>query len=43
MQETVRQKTVVEETPHVPVEEYPAEDAVDDSDDDDDDLEALFG
>ena len=36
-------EAVVEETPHVPVEEYPAEDAVDGSDDDDDDLEALFG
>ena len=34
---------VVEETPHVPVEEYPAEDVADDSDDDDDDIEALFG
>jgi len=34
---------VVEETPHVPVEEYPAEDEADDSDDEDDDLEALFG
>ena len=40
--ETVTEK-VVEETPHVPVEEYPAEDAGDDSDDDDDDIEALFG
>jgi len=37
------EEAVVEETPHVPVEEYPAEDAVDGSDDDDDDLEALFG
>lgn len=34
---------VAEETPHVPVEEYPAEDEADDSDDEDDDLEALFG
>ncbi len=34
---------VVEEAPHVPVEEYPAEDEGDDNDDDDDDLEALFG
>jgi len=34
---------VVEEAPHVPVEEYPAEDEGDDNDHDDDDLEALFG
>ncbi|MCP2503817.1 MAG: translation initiation factor eIF-1A [Candidatus Poseidoniaceae archaeon] len=34
---------VVEEAPHVPVEEYPAEDEGDDNDDGDDDLEALFG
>ena len=40
--ETAPEK-VVEETPHVPVEEYPAEDVAGDSDDDDDDLEALFG
>ena len=32
-----------EEVPHVPVEEYPAEDDTDDDDDDDEDLEALFG
>jgi len=36
-------EAVVEEVPHVPVEEYPAEDVGDESDDDDDDLEALFG
>lgn len=41
-EETVVEE-VVEEVPHVPVEEYPAEDEVDDDDDDDDDLEALFG
>jgi translation initiation factor 1A len=34
---------VVAEVPHVPVEEYPAEDEGGESDDDDDDLEALFG
>ena len=32
-----------EEVPHVPVEEYPAEDDTEDDDDDDEDLEALFG
>ena len=32
-----------EETPHVPVEEYPDEEQGDDSDDDDEDLESLFG
>ena len=32
-----------EEVPHIPVEEYPAEDDDDDDDDDDEDLEALFG
>ena len=41
-EETVAEE-VVEEVPHVPVEEYPAEDDGDESDDDDDDLEALFG
>jgi len=41
--EDTSEETVVEEVPHVPVEEYPAEDEVDDDDDDDDDLEALFG
>ena len=41
-EETVADE-VVEETPHVPVEEYPAEDDGAESDDDDDDLEALFG
>ncbi len=41
-EETVAEE-VVEEVPHVPVEEYPAEDEGDESDDDDDDLEALFG
>ena len=45
-EETVAEEVteeVVEEVPHVPVEEYPAEDDGDESDDDDDDLEALFG
>ena len=45
-EETVAEEVteeVVEEVPHVPVEEYPAEDEGDESDDDDDDLEALFG
>ena len=41
-EETVAEE-VTEEVPHVPVEEYPAEDDGDESDDDDDDLEALFG
>ena len=41
--EEVVPEEVVEEAPHVPVEEYPAEDEGDDNDDDDDDLEALFG
>ncbi len=34
---------VVDETPHVPVEEYPDEDEGDDNDGDDEDLESLFG
>lgn len=34
---------VEEETPHIPVEEYPDEGEGDDSDDDDEDLESLFG
>ena len=34
---------VEEETPHIPVEEYPDEGESDDSDDDDEDLESLFG
>ena len=45
-EETVAEEVaeeVVEEVPHVPVEEYPAEDDGAESDDDDDDLEALFG
>jgi len=37
------EKEVEEETPHVPVEEYPDEGEGDDSDDDDEDLESLFG
>jgi translation initiation factor 1A len=41
-EETVAEE-VVAEVPHVPVEEYPAEDEGGESDDDDDDLEALFG
>ena len=43
-EEAVAAETVAaEEVPHVPVEEYPAEDDTDDDDDDDEDLEALFG
>jgi translation initiation factor 1A len=43
-EEAVTAETVAaEEVPHVPVEEYPAEDDTDDDDDDDEDLEALFG
>ena len=34
---------VEEETPHIPVEEYPDEGEGDDGDDDDEDLESLFG
>tara|TARA_B100001093_G_scaffold461574_1_gene476128 strand:- start:4917 stop:5567 length:651 start_codon:yes stop_codon:yes gene_type:complete len=33
----------VEEAPHVPVEEYPAEDAAESDDEEDDDLESMFG
>ena len=41
--EEVVEEAVEEETPHIPVEEYPDEDEGDDSDDDDEDLESLFG
>lgn len=40
--ETVEEE-VVEEVPHVPVEEYPAEDGEQSDDDEDEDLESMFG
>ena len=37
------EEQAVEETPHVPVEEYPDEEQSEDKDEDDEDLESLFG
>jgi translation initiation factor 1A len=37
------EQEVVEEAPHVPVEEYPAEDGEQSEDDEDEDLESMFG